>query len=134
MNKNIIILILSHGKLAQEIYNTAKMIVGNIKDIYYFNFLKSMSYQDLEKKVKNFVKKRNNSEILIFTDLFGGSCLNACSNIIKQNKIRIFSGINLGLLLEAIFLRNSYDLKNLAAALDEKKNNTIVYVNKEKFH
>lgn len=131
MNKDINILILCHGKLAQELYNTAKMIVGNIENVYYFNFLKDMSFEELGKKVKKFVEKRNDSDIMIFTDLFGGSCFNICSEIIEQKNIRIFSGINLGILLEAIFLRNSCDLEHLAEALFKKKNDTIVYVNKK---
>ena len=131
MNKDINILILCHGKLAQELYNTAKMIVGNIENVYYFDFLKTMPFEELGKKVEKFVEKRNDSDILIFTDMFGGSCFNICSKIIEQKNIRIFSGINLGLLLEAIFLRNSCDLEHLAEALCKKKNDTIVYVNKK---
>ena len=133
MKKDIIILILSQGKLAQELYNTAEMIVGNIENVYYFNLLKNMSFQNLEKKVKDFVEKKNDSDILVFTDLLGGTCLNVCSNIIKQNNIRILSGINRGLLLEAIFSKNSCDLDSLVKILDKKKNNTMVFVNRNRF-
>jgi len=131
MKKDIIILILSHGRLAEELYNTAKMLIGNVENIYFFNLLKNMSFKCLETKVKKFVREKYNSDILIFTDLFGGSCLNICSKIIKQKNIRVFSGINLGILLEAIFLRNSCDLNRLAETLDRKKNDTIVYVSKK---
>ena len=129
--KTIIILILSHGRFAEELYNTARMITGEIKDVYYINFLKKMSFEGLCKKVKDFIKKKKKFDILIFTDLFGGSCFNACSEVIKHKNVRVFSGVNLGLLLESFFLRNSHDLEGLAEALCIKKNDTIVYVNKK---
>ncbi len=131
MNKDIIILLLSHGKLAQEMYRTVKLIAGDVKDLYYFNFLKGMAFEELCKKVKDFVKEKKALDILIFTDLFGGSCFNVCSEVIKQKNVKVFSGVNLGLLLEAIFLRNSLDLEGLADTLYKKKDNTIVYVNKK---
>ena len=132
MCKKIKILILSHDKFGQELYNTAKMMVGEMEEIYYFNFLKTMSFEELESKVKDFIKKNKKSEILIFTDIFGGSCSNICTSILnKFNNVKIFSGVNLGLLLEAIFLRNSCNLEQLADILDKKKFDTIVYINKK---
>ncbi len=129
--KDIYILILSHGKLAEEFYNTAKMIIGDIKDVYFFSISRNMSFANLEKKVKNFFTENKKKDIIIFTDLFGGSCLNVCSSYINRKNVEIFSGVNLGILLEAIFLRNSQSLDQLAKSLDDKKDSTMVYVNKE---
>jgi len=127
------ILILSHGRLAQEMVRTAGMIAGKTEEVYYFNFLKSMTYDDLCIKIGAFLKEKKNADTLVFTDLYGGSCFNACSSVIRRKNVRVFSGVNLGLLLEALFLRNSpdLDLEGLALALEKKKDTTIVYVNKE---
>lgn len=129
--RDIIIIILSHGNLAQEFYNTAQMITGKIENVYYYNFLSNMSYEDLEKYLKKFINKSSKKDYLIFTDLFGGSCYNSCSSLLGKKNVRIFCGVNLGLLLEAILLRNSCDLDQLANTLKERKNNTLVYINEQ---
>ncbi|MBU1075875.1 MAG: hypothetical protein KKH98_01190 [Spirochaetes bacterium] len=78
-----------------------------------------------------FVKKNKDHDIIIFTDLFGGSCFNICSSLVNKKNVRIISGLNLGVLLEAILLKNSNTLDEVVNALERKKNDTIIYVNKK---
>ncbi len=128
---DILILILTHGRLAEEFYNTAKMISGNLKNVFYFTFPEKMAFETLENKVKNFVQEHKDNGIIIFIDLFGGSCFNTCASLVKKKNIKIFSGVNLGILLEAIILKSSRKLDEIADIIENKKNDTIVYINKK---
>lgn len=129
MNNPVTILLLSHGRLAEEMYNTVRLITSDLDHVYFINFLSGMSFDSLQKVVDDFIKEHKNEPLLIMVDLIGGSCYNVCSGLIKKRNVKIFTGFNLGFLLEAIFLRKQFKLERLAQELDKRKNKLLVYVN-----
>lgn len=129
--EKIYLLIITHGKLAEELLNSAKLIIGNFENVFFINFLKNMPVEELAEKIKDFVSEHNDGKILIFTDLFGGSCLNACSNFVNFPDVHILAGINLPILLETIILKNSVDFQTLINILKSKISQFIVDVDEK---
>ncbi len=129
MNNPATILLISHGRLAEEMYNTIRLITNEVEHIYFINFLSGMSFDTLKKVVDEFMEEHKKEPIVIMVDLMGGSCYNVCSGLIHKRNIKIFAGFNVGFLLEAIFLRKRFKLDRLVLELNKRKNNMLVYVN-----
>lgn len=103
------ILLLSHGKLAEEFLNTIKLIMGEQQGVHAIGLDASESIENFMNRIINEYSKLNNSdEILVLTDLYGGTPTNAAiyGLLNKYNNLEILTGLNLPILLEAIIRRN----------------------------
>ncbi|MDD5065938.1 MAG: PTS sugar transporter subunit IIA [bacterium] len=129
MKNETVILLLSHGGLAEEMVKTVKLIAGTVEDVHFINFKPCLSFDEFRKMLDEFMKKNGKRPVLVLVDLIGGSCYNACSDYIKEENVRLFAGFNLGFVLEAIFLRKAHALDKLAAELDKRREKLLVYVN-----
>ncbi len=105
---NIAIIICMHGKLAIEILNTIKLIIGKQKNISAIEFLPGENIDNLIYKYKkSFKKLKINKGIIFFVDILGGSPFNAANKILNTKKIKcdIISGTNIPMLLETLMSR-----------------------------
>lgn len=106
---------MSHGLLAKEINNSATMIVGkhNIQCV-------CMSDDDgLEGTTNKLDQVLTDEPTILLVDLFGGTpCNVALIKAASKNNVRVVSGLNLGMLIEAI-LSHEEDIDLLAAKLEE---------------
>lgn len=103
------ILLLSHGRLAEEFLNTAVLIIGMQQGICALGLGASEGMEDFKNRILNEYSKLSSSdEILVLTDLYGGTPTNAAiyGLLNKNNRVEIMTGLNLPILLEAIIKRN----------------------------
>ncbi|MBV7390111.1 PTS sugar transporter subunit IIA [Enterococcus alishanensis] len=121
MNKNIILM--SHGKMAEETLNSAKMIVGDMLDYPVVSMASQDGIEGTIEKLNQALKKYERStEILVIVDLLGGTPGNAA--LLKAHedpRISVLTGLNLAMLLESI----SLPPENLADNLKEIGQNSI---------
>ncbi len=118
-------IIVSHGKLAEELLNALNIILGEVVNI---DAISIGWYDDVEESKKKIsqslqsVNKKNG--VLIFTDMFGGTPSNLSFSFIKDNKIEIITGVNLPMLIKFASLQRSNNLKAVAKKVVEqgKKN------------
>jgi PTS system mannose-specific IIA component len=104
-----ILILISHGKMADEVLKSAEMIVGDIDNVYTVHLLPEEGIDDFNQKLENVISKINKGDsITVMADLLGGT---PCNSAIMQLKDRpntnIISGYNLGMILEYIMLRES---------------------------
>jgi mannose/fructose/sorbose-specific phosphotransferase system IIA component len=103
------ILLLSHGKLAEEFLNTIKLIMGNQQGIHALGLDESESIDNFKNRIMDECSKLYNVDgIIVLTDLYGGTPTNAAiyGLLSKYEKLEILTGINLPILLEAAVRRN----------------------------
>ena len=103
------ILLLSHGKLAEEFLNTIKLIMGEQKGINAIGLDESESIENFKNRIIDEYSKLNKSDgIIVLTDLYGGTPTNAAiyGLLNKYENLEILTGINLPILLEAVVRRN----------------------------
>lgn len=103
------ILLLSHGNLAEEFLNTIKLIMGEQQGVHAIGLGASESIENFMNRVIDECSQLNNSdEILVLTDLYGGTPTNAAIYGIlnKYSNLEILTGLNLPILLDAIIRRN----------------------------
>ena len=97
------LIIMSHGKLAYEIMESAKMILGDINGYEIVSMLDEDGFEITSTKLQKSIDK-------LGTDLYGGTPFNI-ANISSQKikGIRLISGMNLAMILE-YFSSNTEDL------------------------
>ena len=58
----IYILLLSHGCLAKELYNTAKLILGDVSDIGYLEYPAGQDLVEYKEKLTSILRKKTNKK------------------------------------------------------------------------
>ena len=101
---DIYILLLSHGNLAKEMYQTAELILGNIENAGYVTLPSGTDLTNYKNEIISKVKEHD--KVLILTDLFGGSPFMITSQVFGQKetaeKMEIVTGMNLPMVLEVV--------------------------------
>ncbi|MES0327615.1 MAG: PTS fructose transporter subunit IIA [Gammaproteobacteria bacterium] len=105
---SVALLLVSHKGIASNLLNTAASIV-NDKPV-------NMAYvevpmdapidimrQNIQKKLDQFDK---NKDVLILTDIYGGTPSNLASCFISNTNTRLVSGLNLAMIIKAINYRS----------------------------
>ena len=110
------VLILSHCELTKELIKTAEVIAGKQENLFYIDQdIKNENLASLQEKISEILKKINNEKgTLILTDMLGGTPCNASVLLTKNYNIEVLTGVNLPMILSAIFasktVQNAKDL------------------------
>lgn len=112
----------SHGGLSKGMKDSVSMIVGDLaKDVETYSLLPGQNpedfYQELSKQTKE-----SDEQILVLCDIKGGSVHTALSKLAVLDNVMVFSGMNMGLALDAVMkslggevsLEDATDLINAA--------------------
>jgi len=98
------ILVVTHGNLGKEIIKSAELIMGKQGNIDNISLNLGDDIDSLQNKIKNKLKNlfSDESEVIVLTDLYGGSPSNAVLYSLKDLNFQAISGVNLPLLLELL--------------------------------
>lgn len=111
------ILIVSHCSLAKELIATAETVAGKQNNLFCIEkSIKEENLQSLQNKIEETLTKISTPEgTLILTDMLGGSPCNASLLTIKKYNVEILTGVNLPMVLSAVFAsKTSANVKDLA--------------------
>lgn len=110
------IIVMSHGKMAEETVNSAKMIVGDIDRIFTVSMKEDDGLAGTTEKLTAILDNLDPSEeILILADLKGGTpCNVAMMKMAEYPNLHVVAGLNLAMLIESIF--SPLDSSNEVAA------------------
>lgn len=118
------ILVIGHGRFAEGIKSVANKIVGDLSEVTFMNTY--VDDIDFHVELDNYFSKNNN--VLVLTDLFGGSVNQAIIQYITKVNINIITGINIPLILEILLsntIGNDLDFRQIISSAKEQ----IVFVN-----
>jgi PTS system mannose-specific IIA component len=110
------ICIITHGELANGLKDSCELIIGEQLQLYTLGLRHGDDFDEFKESVLNGIEKVNNNDgVLVFVDLFGASPYNSVlfnlPQLIQKNiTIRMISGVNLPMLIEACDQRNHMDL------------------------
>jgi len=111
----ITLLLLSHGPLAQGLLESLRMFWGDLDQISALSLDANERPESFYRRMEDAVKKGNSEEVLILTDIPGGSPCNQaliyCSN---HPQTKVVSGLNLMMALDACVHRSNMNLGELA--------------------
>jgi mannose/fructose-specific phosphotransferase system component IIA len=124
------ILILTHGKFADGIADSLRMISG-IEDISTISISDADSPTDVKARIDAFIAEAEPEDhLIVLTDIQGGSSTQAAFPYLQtQKNLHLVTGLNLGLLLE-IALSGEEDVASSIEKAVENAKTSIVYLNK----
>ena len=111
------ILVVSHCGLTVELIKTAEVIAGKQDNLYFVQkTIDDENLFSLQQKISETLKKiKADNGTLILTDMLGGTPCNASLPLCKDFNIEILTGVNLPMLLSAIFAsKTATNVKDLA--------------------
>ncbi|MDI6848423.1 MAG: PTS sugar transporter subunit IIA [Candidatus Saccharicenans sp.] len=117
--------IVSHGRLAEELLNALTIILGEAPNIEPISIGWYDDVEESKKKISQSLKKVDQKNgVIIFTDMFGGTPSNLSFSFLAENRIEIITGVNLPMLIKFVSLQRSNNLKDVAKKVAEqgKKN------------
>ncbi|MBE0461070.1 MAG: hypothetical protein IBX60_05500 [Candidatus Aminicenantes bacterium] len=122
-------IIISHGKLAEELLNAMTIILGEVVNMEAISIGWYDDVEESKKKISKSLKRVDQKNgVLIFTDMFGGTPSNLSFSFLKDNQIEIITGANLPMLIKFASLQRSNNLQEVAKKVVEqgKKNIHLV--------
>lgn len=118
-------IIVSHGKLAEELLNALTIILGEVVNMEAISIGWYDDVEESKKRINQSLKRVNQKNgVVIFTDMFGGTPSNLSFSFLKDSQVEIITGVNLPMLIKFVSLQRSHDLREVAAKVVEqgKKN------------
>lgn len=114
------ILIATHGGFAEGILNAAELIAGNKEKTKAIGLYHGDGIEEYEKKVIETIDELDDGDgVLVFVDLIGGTPSNTMLKLMKQKNIKVVSGLNLPMLICAMFSRDESSLTMLCRECKE---------------
>ena len=129
------ILVLSHGSLAKGLVEAACMIAGKPPKLEYVCLEEGEGPDSFRRKVDAALKTLGEGDVLFLLDLFGGTPSNVASMIFLEHaqadaagrqSFALVTGVNLGMLLEAVNNQGNMGAEDLASHLLKVYPATIV--------
>ena len=119
-------IIVSHGKLGEELLNSLNIILGEAVNIEAISIGWYDDVEESERKINQSLKRVDQKNgVLIFTDMFGGTPSNLSFSFLKNGQVEIITGVNLPMLIKFISLQRSFDLKEVAEKVVEQGRKNI---------
>lgn len=102
------IILMSHGLMAEEILNSAKMILGNQINYPVVSMAQNDGIEGTINKLNKILEETSDiRNIIILVDLMGGTPANvAMMKASMDKRIQVVTGMNLGMVLESYFKIN----------------------------
>lgn len=126
------ILLVTHGDYGKELLNSSEIIIGKIEDAETISFQLGESFEILSKNVEDAIERLSkNDDLIVFTDMYGGSPFNAVSKAMKNRNFYHITGINFPLFIDIAVNRNSYSMEEIAEKIIKNGKKSIVFVNEK---
>ena len=95
------ILVVTHGKLATELVNAAKMIVGELENVQAISIGWNDDVNEARERIRSAIKKIDFGHgVLILTDMFGGTPTNISLTFLEKGRTEIITGVNLPMIIK----------------------------------
>ena len=123
-------LIATHGTFSSGIKSSLDIIIGEMENVFIIE-----AYIDGNKSIEdalNHVLKNvnDNDELIVFSDLLGGSITNQVLRYALKENVHVVSGINLPLLIDVMLADAETPVAEVIESAIHNAKDQIVYVNK----
>lgn len=102
------LILASHGKFASGIKTSLEIIYGDVEKVTVLDCYTTPDF-NMEETAQSLIDENENKEIIVVTDIFGGSVNNAFLKYINQPNFYLIAGMNLPLLIELIIKLDTVD-------------------------
>ena len=119
----------SHGRLAQGVYNALEIITGGNENVTVYSAYLDQQQTNVEEEAEKLIASYPaGEEVIVLTDLYGGSVNTEFVKLIGKYDIYVISGLNLPL---ALFILDSEEENTDAMILNavEQAKDSMQYCN-----
>lgn len=114
------IVIVSHGRLANELLNAAEHVVGAMEQAEAIAIGPKDDPAACRKEILAAVKRVNNGDgAVLLTDMFGGTPSNLAISIMESAPVEVIAGVNLPMLVKLAQCRSRMGLKEAARTAED---------------
>ena len=114
------LVLVTHGRLAEEFVAALEHVVGPQKDRVAISIGPE---DDMERRRADIVaavaKVDSGAGVILMTDMFGGTPSNLAISVMSQPKVEVLAGINLPMLIKLAKVRETCSLEDSVAAAQE---------------
>ncbi|MCW8779201.1 MULTISPECIES: PTS sugar transporter subunit IIA [Latilactobacillus] len=124
------ILIATHGDLAFSLKKTVELIAGPT-DVECFGMTSDKTGEQGKRELNAIIDRYQKDELLVLTDLFGGSPANICTELLLRGAdFKLISGVNLPMLLTLLTLDiESMSMQEVIDKIINSGNEGIININ-----
>lgn len=118
--------IVSHGRVANELLSTAETVVGGLDHIAAV----SIGWHDdveiargeIERAIKNVSAGVG---VILLTDMFGGTPTNISAMFLEKDRVEIVTGVNLPMVIKLASIAEEMNLNDAAKILEQQGKDAI---------
>lgn len=111
------LVVVAHAGLAAALINAAEMIVGEIAGAASVEIKPDDSVENIRLALTSAIQSVSSGNIIIMTDMFGGTPSNMSLSFLKENQIEVLTGVNLPMLIKFASDRDRLGVAELAAQI-----------------
>ena len=114
------IVVVTHGRLADEFVAAIEHIVGGQENMYAISIGPDDDMKQRREDILDAVTRvGTGSGVIVLTDMFGGTPSNLAISVLKPGKVEVIAGINLPMLVKLASVRQTASLEDAVAAAQE---------------
>lgn len=128
----ISIIVFTHGPLSEALVESSKIILGEFDNVTTFSLYSGDNIAQISEDVERTIsEKASSSNVLLLTDIPGGSPTNISAAVLQNITFECLTGVNLAMLLEAILVKETAsDFKEYVSQVEEAGKNGILNLKK----
>ena len=121
------IIVITHCQLGKELINAAELILGKINNISYVSIMDTVPNEDILKSIEEKIKlfRNKNDNVLILTDMFGGTPTNLSLSFLEKDMVEVVTGVNMPMLIAAVSVRDQVGLSELGKIAQEEGQRSV---------
>lgn len=130
-----VIVLMSHGTLAESLLKSASLIAGKVKNAAYLCLEEGDNPQEFKEEIKKLLSSFEQRK-LVLVDLLGGTPCNSFISVVNtlSSEVTAVAGMNLPMLLEVISCREETTYKELIDCAQEIGKDGICNINERFFN
>jgi PTS system mannose-specific IIA component len=118
--------IVSHGKVANELLAAAETVVGELHQIAAVSIGWNDDVETAKNEIANAIKKVSKGNgVLLLTDMFGGTPTNISAMFLADGNVEIITGVNLPMVIKLASQHKEFSLKEMAKEVEEQGKQSI---------
>ncbi|MCI9566280.1 MAG: hypothetical protein HFG30_09895 [Eubacterium sp.] len=121
-------IIATHGYMAYGINTTLNMLIGEQENLTVVNAYTD-ECKDPVPEFEKIIEENPDDDIVIMTDLFGGSVNNNAMQMIKSERVHVVTGINLAVVISIVMSDSNTSTKQVIEEAIAGAKDMLIYCN-----
>ena len=121
-------IIATHGYMAYGINTTLNMLIGEQENLTVVNAYTD-ECKDPVQEFEKIIEENPDDDIVIMTDLFGGSVNNNAMQMIKSERVHVVTGINLAVVISIVMSDSNTSTKQVIEEAIAGAKDMLIYCN-----